>query len=117
MIAVGLGANANELARDWPLGQYRGGHPDWVAVGQAVRAVDYNRSARYTGVIGKGDRAWMFDRNVVLYRPAPNAFVNTIGAGLGATTSTMRSPVGIGASFIVMGAVLGGVAYLLLKQG
>jgi hypothetical protein len=80
VIATGLGANANELARDWPQGQYRGGHPDWLAVGQAIRAVDYNRGARFTGVVGKGPRAWMYDPNVYLYAPAPNAFVNNVGA-------------------------------------
>lgn len=94
MIATGLGANANELVRDWPKGQYRGGHPDWLAIGQAVRAVANDRGARYTGVVGKGSRAWMNDPNVYLYPPAQTAFVNTIGARPGELGTTVDPETG-----------------------
>jgi hypothetical protein len=133
VIATGLGANANELARDWPKGQYRGGYPDWMLVPKAIRAMDYNRGARFTGVVGKGTRAWMYDPNVYLYTPAQNAFVNNIGArpgelgnaGLGIdvdpatgredTSSWTPKQAGI-AGLVVLG-VLGTCAWLLTSAG
>lgn len=105
--ATGLGANANELARDWPVGRYRGGHPDWMVVGKAIRAVDYNRGAQYTGIVGKADRGWLYDPNVYLYRPAADAFVNTIGANLGETSSEWPTvPIALGIAAVGLAAAL-----------
>lgn len=106
--------NANELVKAWPKNQYRGGHPDWMLVGQAIRALDYNRGARYAGVVGKGTRAWMWDKNSYLYRPAANAFVNNIGAELGATdeatTWTRRQML---LTALVVASAIGASAFLL----
>lgn len=106
--------NANELVKAWPKDQYRGGRPDWMLVGRAIRAVDYNRGAQYTSVVGKGTRAWMWDKNSYLYRPGPNAFVNNIGAELGAAdgaTAWTRQQILLTA--LVVASAIGASAFLL----
>lgn len=87
-----------------------------MLVGQAIRAVDYNRGARYTGVVGKGERAWMYDPNVYLYTPAQNAFVNNIGARpgeLGAAEDATWTKRQILLTALVAVSAIGASAFLL----
>jgi hypothetical protein len=68
MLVTQLGESANELAEQWR-GGYRGGFPDFMAVEPSIQPYYNNASNVYTGVLGLGNRKWLFDPNLTAYNP------------------------------------------------